>query len=78
MVTNWVVAAMQAASFIFSQKSTLHLVKKILFLGKWLDLEAREIRLHPRAFPQMFHAWVWVACKPRPNSRLLPKVLGFL
>ena len=60
------------------QKSTLHPVQKIFFLGNWLDLEAREIRSHPRAFLQMFHAWVRVACKPRPNSRLLPKVLGFL
>ena len=25
----------------------------------------------------MFHAWARVACKPRPNSRLLPKLLGF-
>ena len=71
-------AALQAASFIVSQKSTLHLVQKVFFLGKWLDLEAREIRSHPRAFLQMFHAWVRVACKPRPNGRLLPKILGFL
>ena len=77
-VTNRVVAVLQAASFIVSQKSTLHPVQKILFLLKWLDLEAREIRSHPRAFLQMVHAWVRVACKPRPNSRLLPKFLGFL
>ena len=49
-----------------------------IFLGKWLDLEAREIRSHPRAFLQTFHVWVRIACTPRPSSRLLPKVLGFL
>ena len=77
-VTGRVVAALQAASFIVSEKSTLHPVQKISFLGKWLDLEARETRSHLGAFLGMFHAWVRVACKPRPNSRLLPKILGFL
>ena len=71
-------AALRAASFIVSQKSTLQPVQKIFFLGKWLDLEAREIRSHPRAFLQMFHAWVRIVCKPTPSSRLLPKILGCL
>ena len=77
-VTDRVVAALQGASFVVSQKSTLQPVQKIFFLGKWLDLEGREIRSHPRAFLQMFHAWVRLACKSPSLSRLLPKILGFL
>ena len=77
-VTDRIVAALRAASFIVSQKSTLQPVHKIFFLGKWLDLEAREIRSHPRAFLQMFHARARLACKSKPNSRLMPKMLGFL
>ena len=77
-MTNRVVAALQAALWIVSQKSTLHPVQKIFFLGKWLDLEDREIRLHPRAFPQMVRVWVRIACTPRPSSGQLPKLLGFL
>ena len=49
-VTDRVVAAVRAASFVVSRKSTLQPVQKIFFLGKWLDLEGREIKLHPRAF----------------------------
>ena len=45
-VTERVVAALHAALFIVSQKSTLHPVHKIFLLGKWLDLEATEIRPH--------------------------------
>ena len=48
------------------------------FGGKWLDFEDRKIRSHQRAFLQMFHAWVRIACKRRPSSRRLPKLLGFL
>ena len=77
-LTDRIVEAVRAASFIVSQKSTLQLVQKLFFFGKWLDLEARETRSHPRAFLQMFHAWVRLACKSRPNSRLMPKMLGFL
>ena len=77
-VTDRIGEALRAASFIVSQNSTLQLVQKICFLGKWLDLEAREIRSHPRAFLRMFHAWARLACKSRPNSRLMPKMLGFL
>ena len=49
-VTDRIGEALRAASFIVSQNSTLQPVQKICFLGKWLDLEAREIRSHPRAF----------------------------
>ena len=77
-VTDRVLAILHEASFIVSQKSTLHRVQKVFFLGKWLDLVGREIRSHPGAFLQMFHAWVRIAYKPRPSGRLLPKLLGFL
>ena len=77
-VKDTVVETLLAASFIVNQKSTLQPVQKIFFLVKWLDLEAREIRSHPRALLQTFHASVRLACKPRPNSRLMPKMLGFL
>ena len=77
-VTDRIVVALRAASFITSQKSALQPVQKIFFLGKWLDLEAREIRSHPRAFLQIIHAYVQLACKFQPNSRRMPKMLGFL
>ena len=77
-VTDRIVGAPRATSFIVSQNSTLQPVQKIFFLGKWLGLEAREIRFHSRAFLQMVHAWARLACKSRPNSRLIPEMLGFL
>ena len=77
-VRDRVVEALRAAFFIVSQNCTLQPVRKIFFLGKWLNLEAREIRSHPRGFLQIFHTWVRLACKPRPNGRLMPKMLGFL
>ena len=43
-MTDRVVAALQGASFVVNRKSTLQLVQKIFFLGKWLDLGGREIR----------------------------------
>ena len=48
-VTDRMVAALRAVFLIVSQMSTLQLVHNIFFLGKWLDLEGREIRSHPRA-----------------------------
>ena len=41
---DWVAAALQEASFVVSRKSTLQPVQKIFFLGKWLDVEGREMR----------------------------------
>ena len=77
-VTDRVVAPPQGVSFVISRKSMLQPVRKIFFLGKWLDLQGREIRSHPRAFLQMFHAWVGLACTSPLSSRLLPKIPGFL
>ena len=76
-VTDRVVVALRAASFVVSRKSMLQSVQKIFFLAKWLDLKGREIRLHPRPFPRMFDVWVTIACKSQPWNTLVPQILGF-
>ena len=77
-VTALVAEALRTHGFIVSPKSTLSPVERIFFLGKWLDLSARTISSHPRAFLQMLSAWLRVAVRTLNFSRLVGKLAGFM
>ena len=77
-VTALVAEALRTHGFIVSPKSTLSPVERIFFLGKWLDLSARTISSHPRAFLQMLSAWLQVAVWTLNYSRLVGKLTGFM
>ena len=77
-LTTLVAEALRRHGFIVSPKSTLSPVERIFFLGKWLDLSARTISSHPRAFLQMPSAWLRVTVRTLNYRRLVGTLVCFM